>query len=978
MRVPSAIVTAARAAPVAERARAWPWRIAAPVALAALALLRERVLLFEGRIQADYDTFVYFYPLHAYAAERLAAGQLPLWNPRAFLGTPLLANPQVALFYPFTLLFNLVTVPFAYSLSLTLHLALAGLLFFAYAQATLGVGRLGALLGALAFMLGGFLAGQAGHMNQVETAAWLPLLLLLGDRAIRRRSPALAAAAAVVLALQLLAGHPQEAYMALVVVGIWVVCCMPAATLRQLGVALAALAGITALGAGLAAVQLLPTLSLARIGIRGGGIDYADAVAVSLPLKLLPRALLPELGAPLPSTEYLGHIGVIPLALALLALALARHRAVVPLALVVALGLFLAIGDANPLYPLLFKLVPGLSAFRVPARWLFVVSFGLASLAAIGLDVVRHGLRPTATPRARWAGVGSHIHRWLTPASLLRVVAVGLSVLALLVWQLRGADPVPRRIVAEWAWIGMLTLTLAFIGWRLRRREEMAALLVVLTALELWLERPVIPPQEPIPAAAYGDPRSSTLFLQSLPTPGRMLSVAREDYEVKETPDYQKQYATLPPQALYNFLVATKWNEILMPNLPTEYGLDSADGYDGGVLPLKDFVELSSVLIPPERVRSDGVLLSRLTTIPERRYLDLLNLRYILDNKIKDATVDGITYDRSIEARLEPGQMLELRRLPTMPANQVGLISALAGVRDVAAGTPVGTLELEDAAGDIVRILLRAGWETADEQAGPQGLAPGSRLTVVHPSAWTAPGQPEEYLARIDVPRHQWRALRVRASGSSGVLAVRAASLIDTQAGHSESLVLDDHLRRTLFFDMKVYEYPDVLPRAYLVHRAAVLDDDRAVQAMRAPDFDPRRQVLLAPGPGAAPLDAGTVAGEDVAIETLEPEYVRLRLAARQEGWLVLADAYTPDWTARLDGRETPVARADLLLRAVRVPPGEHVVELWYTPRSLLLGAGLTALSLLSVVALAAWPLVRARRERSHRGGTPAGGGGRW
>ena len=75
---------------------AWLSEAAGPLLAVALVLLRDLELL-RGRILVDYDVFVYFYPLHEYAARRLARGELPLWNPHAFFGTPLLANPQVAI-----------------------------------------------------------------------------------------------------------------------------------------------------------------------------------------------------------------------------------------------------------------------------------------------------------------------------------------------------------------------------------------------------------------------------------------------------------------------------------------------------------------------------------------------------------------------------------------------------------------------------------------------------------------------------------------------------------------------------------------------------------------------------------------------------------------------------------------------------------------------------------------------------------------
>jgi uncharacterized membrane protein YfhO len=64
----------------------------------------------------------------------------------------------------------------------------------------------------------------------------------------------------------------------------------------------------------------------------------------------------------------------------------------------------------------------------------------------------------------------------------------------------------------------------------------------------------------------------------------------------------------------------------------------------------------------------------------------------------------------------------------------------------------------------------------------------------------------------------------------------------------------------------------------------------------------------------------------------------------------VIDDGWFPGWTATVDGRETPVLRADYLLRAVHLPPGRHLVRLVYAPLTYLLGATIslaTALALL-------------------------------
>ena len=47
----------------------------------------------------------FFYPLKLYTADRLRAGESPLWNPLSGTGEPWLANGQSGVFYPPSLLF---------------------------------------------------------------------------------------------------------------------------------------------------------------------------------------------------------------------------------------------------------------------------------------------------------------------------------------------------------------------------------------------------------------------------------------------------------------------------------------------------------------------------------------------------------------------------------------------------------------------------------------------------------------------------------------------------------------------------------------------------------------------------------------------------------------------------------------------------------------------------------------------------------
>ena len=49
-------------------------------------------------------------------------------------------------------------------------------------------------------------------------------------------------------------------------------------------------------------------------------------------------------------------------------------------------------------------------------------------------------------------------------------------------------------------------------------------------------------------------------------------------------------------------------------------------------------------------------------------------------------------------------------------------------------------------------------------------------------------------------------------------------------------------------------------------------------------------------------------------------------------GYVVLNDPYHPWWFAAVDGAEAPVLRANVLFRAVAVPPGRHTVRFEFRP----------------------------------------------
>ncbi len=82
---------------------------------------------------------------------------------------------------------------------------------------------------------------------------------------------------------------------------------------------------------------------------------------------------------------------------------------------------------------------------------------------------------------------------------------------------------------------------------------------------------------------------------------------------------------------------------------------------------------------------------------------------------------------------------------------------------------------------------------------------------------------------------------------------------------------------------------------------------------------------------------------------------VRTEVEHAQPVWLIYADAWHPGWTAKVDGRPTPVLRANVGFKAVQLTQGTHDVEFAFVDRQrTLLACGVALIGTLSGFGLCA------------------------
>lgn len=163
---------------------------------------------------------------------------------------------------------------------------------------------------------------------------------------------------------------------------------------------------------------------------------------------------------------------------------------------------------------------------------------------------------------------------------------------------------------------------------------------------------------------------------------------------------------------------------------------------------------------------------------------------------------------------------------------------------------------------------------------------------------------------------------------------------------------------------LRILPNTTALPRARLVQEVEVTSLDAAIRAVASGKRDLRKVVLLERLP-APPLSVAEGSGEPglAEITSYEPERVRIAVRANRAAMLVLSDTFYPGWTARVGDESVEILRAYGLFRAVRVPPGEHMVELAYRPASLVRGGVVSGISIFLAVLVG--PLIELCCRRS-------------
>ena len=913
-------------------------------------------VLFSTQLLAPGDGIIYYLP--NFFSKRV------FWEDLIWSGFPAIADAQVMMWYPLQLLFSLWSG--AWNYFVVSAYVLASCFTYGYVYAITG-SRLAGIVSGIVYGMCGVLMVHLGHTTIIHCAAWIPLIIWSLEMLRRKFSAFWVGIGSVAIACSSLAGHPQIFFYSMILSAAYALIMGWTARIgrwQYYGLFLLLLV----FGAGLSAIQMLPTAELAAQTPRVH-TSFSEFVTYSLPLRQIPTLLFPNLfgGSPktiygLPyfgawhsgapggwgPTEIAGYVGLLPLMLAAVGVFSFERRALALFWLIAGLLAFLLVlGDATPVAALSFR-VPLFNRFRVPGRHFIEMAFAVSVLSGMGVTAI---LRGAATNRLVLRTVSVVAVLMLVSLMALLLYSDQLSALAaskgikeftLLPWS-NPATGVPLLI--------FLAAGGALIYWHRRPDSFLRSILLVLVlTLDVasygWFcewryespDRSLLSP--PVPVHHYKDNLNNAHQ--------RMLTVVGGYGSMNELP----------------------------PNISKIWDVPNASGY--GPFILSRMAQLLS-MAPHGEVDASW-------RQPNNQALNLMAIRYVF---VPRKDIEFLSPSDAREATWASDDMslwlgsgcgtprpdyFKLEFPAPVSASSIGIVSMLACSTGVPDGTEAVRVSLLDENGAIHSQSMLAGRDASEwafDCSDVRPLVKHQRASIFKSfPVERGPVQCEghDYVAKLSLngPKNI-KGIELRWVGPSGSVQVKKVSLIDEQTGRayqikpvSASLADSARWRHVENIgEASIYENLRAMPRAWLVPEVLSVNSEEAFKAIRLSQmsdgrpFDPS-QIALVEEPLTFKAKTADPAATAQVVRAHDTR-VEVQTSSTSPSFLVLSDNYYPGWEATIDGTATHLFRTNFALRGVLIPAGGHIVKFEFKPMTFYYGAAISMTSLLLLATLIFW-----------------------
>ncbi|MEM4230388.1 MAG: YfhO family protein [Candidatus Pacearchaeota archaeon] len=330
------------------------------------------------------DVITQIYPWKKFTIDTFRLGEIPLWNPYSFSGTPHLANYQSAVLSPFNLLFFIFPFVDAWSILILLQPLLAGIFMYLLIR-SLKLNIKSSLISSVSFMFCGFITVWMGYGTLGYAILFLPLAVMAIEKYYQTNKFWYLIILSASIPLSFFSGHFQISLYFLITIFVYVFYkfIVTKDKFSTLYLILYIFFGFL-----LSMPQLLPSTELYLQTVRSSLFQIQEAI----PWQYFVTFIAPDfLGNPVTRNDWFGHyaewnsyIGILPLMLAIYGLTSKKRVQTFFLFGFGVMILFLAFN--TPLLSLIIKLhIPVLST-SAASRIIVIYSFLFIILSAYGFE----------------------------------------------------------------------------------------------------------------------------------------------------------------------------------------------------------------------------------------------------------------------------------------------------------------------------------------------------------------------------------------------------------------------------------------------------------------------------------------------------------------------------------------------------------------------------------------------------------------
>lgn len=371
-----------------------------------------------------FDTIRQIYPWKSLVISLIKQGQIPLWNPYNFSGTPLMANFQSAVFYPLNIVYLFCSQIAGWTILIMLQTFLASIFTYMFCR-KIGIGKIGSILSSIAFSYSLFMSVFLEYNTIGHVILWIPLLLFLFERSLEKLSGLEIILFSISLAFSVFAGHFQIFGFVLIFVLIYIFARIfflswkTSKKVKHAGLFMS----LIILSIGISAIQLIPGIEL--IGQSARNMQSYSNLLNNLLIQ--PQQLILFLSPDFfgnPATRnyllpdsYPGnaiYIGIIPFIFALIGILELKKNYHVLFFATASLLILLFI-TRNPVSAVFYHIQIPLFSTSSPNNAIFLLTFFLSMLAGFGMN--------------SWVNQKKNIHQILGLIScVFMVVWIGISI----------------------------------------------------------------------------------------------------------------------------------------------------------------------------------------------------------------------------------------------------------------------------------------------------------------------------------------------------------------------------------------------------------------------------------------------------------------------------------------------------------------------------------------------------------------------